>query len=112
MRRRKLSFHHCPTCRCDIAEEQYLRDEVALLAQLTGVPVIRVVGKSRDARSAYARHTIVAALRAIYPDLTLTLIAYIFDRDHSTIIHSIRTARPEAVAVLIQQYRHAKEQAA
>lgn len=70
------------------------REIVAHVAALHGIPVAEIIGDSRKKDVVAARHAAIRAIRVHRPDLSFAQIGKAVNRDHTTIISSLkRTAK-------------------
>ena len=65
-----------------------INEIVAQVADLTCLPATEIMGRSRKAPIAQARHLVW--LVAQRQGMSLTQIGRAFDRDHTTVLHGIR----------------------
>jgi chromosomal replication initiation ATPase DnaA len=81
------------------AERRSRFDEIiADVAKHYGLRVADLVGRRRARRFALPRHVAMLLMYESSPFTTLTDIADVFDRDHSTVIVSLRRVRDAAKA--------------
>lgn len=97
-------MRHCATCSCNFEERQRARFEIMALADLMGTNYTSVLGHLRTDSVAVRRHAVIAAYRRLHPDMSWPVIGRYFDRDHSTIIHAVKTARTVLVDELVARY--------
>ena len=54
------------------------------------VDVDQLVGRDRHKSVAWARHELMAWMRARVPEMSYPDIGRVFDRDHTTVIHAVQ----------------------
>jgi chromosomal replication initiation ATPase DnaA len=68
--------------------EQLLKD----VSDYTGISIENLKSKNRDRPYVYARNLFCFAAKAIYQHVGTTAIGRIINRDHATVLHSLRMA--------------------
>lgn len=64
---------------------------LSLVSEQLGIPTEMILGKTRKAHVVIARHMVIRFLRMRLA-YSLELIGYVMKRDHSSIIHALRSA--------------------
>lgn len=76
-------------------------------AKSFGITVETFKSRSRIRSAVYARNFVAATIKKLHPKTTLTKIGKILDRDHSNIIHCLKSH--EADSVYTDEYKHGIE---
>lgn len=109
----------CPHCLADIDNDPGLPENgvysvLAAVEAVTGVPPSGVLSPTRTARIVSARKAAASVLRDKFC-LSYTELGAVFDRDHTTMIHAVRTADPQVVGrvrdVMRERNRDARDAA-
>jgi hypothetical protein len=80
----------------DLAAREGVLHHLHAAAERHGVPVFAVVGPSRDARFVRARREAVWRLHALAGFSSVRIGEILGGRDHTTILHHLRTFKPSA----------------
>jgi len=72
--------------------ESPAREIIARVAAWHGLTFEDIIGKRHRLDWSTARRDAVAAVKMSKPHLSLTQLALVFDRDHTTILHHLRKA--------------------
>lgn len=70
---------------------------IARVASAHGVSVKDILAQDRADRIVAARRAAMVAIREVYPQMTLHEMARLFDRDHTTVLYSLREEKQRAV---------------
>ena len=62
---------------------------IKIVSELTGVELKDILGNKRERQRVEARHVTIYLIKKYCPSLTLKTIGGYFNRDHTTVIHSI-----------------------
>jgi len=74
------------------ANDAHLDDLLKDVSEYTGISIENLKSKSRDRPFVYARNLFCFAAKAIYQHAGTTAIGKIINRDHATVLHSLRMA--------------------
>lgn len=88
---RELNIIDCPK-----PERPSAKSILYQVANVHRVTVAEILGNRRDHFTVRARFAAVRAVADARPDLTLTQIGRVFERDHTSILHALKaTAKPD-----------------
>ena len=76
-----------------LSDRAKIGDIMAAVAKVAGITTAQMCGASREKRFAHPRHIAMLLCRDLRPDLSMPKIGFLFNRDHTTVLHADRQSR-------------------